>query len=282
MNRPRRAQGPGRQALQAAPAEPGGWREVLRRVLRPILRLAPLLALVAGLLSAVSVWADEVRRPGSAYMSPATQALQRDDTQNPAFLWVRDGERRFAAQCAGCHAAADMRGVAARYPAIDARTGQALTLAGRIRTCHERHLRQSAPGWESEPLLALLAFVTLPSRGMPIAPPADARLDTVRAAGEALWRQPFGQLGLACAQCHDRLPGQRLAGSTIPQAHPTGYPIYRLEWQGLGTLQRRMRGCLSAVRAEPFDEGAPQWVALEAMLMRRAAGMPLDAPGVRP
>ena len=67
-----------------------------------------------------------------------------------------------------------------------------------------------------------------------------------------------------------------------PQAHPTGYPIYRLEWQGLGSLQRRLRGCFAGVRAEvpPFEHA--DLLALELHLMQRAAGMPLETPAVRP
>ena len=49
--------------------------------------------------------------------------------------------------------------------------------------------------------------------------------------------QREGQLNLSCANCHDDNWDKRLAGSPIPQAHPTGYPIYRLEWQTLGSLQ---------------------------------------------
>ena len=56
-----------------------------------------------------------------------------------------------------------------------------------------------------------------------------------------------------------RQAGRRLGGSPIPQAHPTGYPIYRLEWQGLGSLQRRLRDCMTGVRAEPFAWGARSW-----------------------
>ena len=73
-----------------------------------------------------------------------------------------------------------------------------------------------------------------------------------------------------------------LGSSTIPQAHPTGYPVYRLEWQGLGSLQRRLRNCMTGVRAEPFKVDAPEWVELELYLARRAAGMAMDAPAVRP
>jgi sulfur-oxidizing protein SoxA len=73
-----------------------------------------------------------------------------------------------------------------------------------------------------------------------------------------------------------------LAGSTIPQGHPTGYPLYRLEWQGMGSLQRRLRNCMTGVRAEPFAPGADEFTALELYLMQRAAGMPLETPAVRP
>ena len=68
----------------------------------------------------------------------------------------------------------------------------------------------------------------------------------------------------------------------IPQGHPTGYPIYRLEWQAMGSLQRRLRNCFSGVRAEVPAYGADDLLALELHLMRRAAGMALESPGVRP
>ena len=43
------------------------------------------------------------RRSGYEDMARSTQALQDDDSQNPATLWVQDGEQRFAADCARCH-----------------------------------------------------------------------------------------------------------------------------------------------------------------------------------
>ena len=82
--------------------------------------------------------------------------------------------------------------------------------------------------------------------------------------------------------CHDQRAGQRLGGAVIPQGHATGYPSYRLEWQGLGSLQRRLRGCVVGVRAEPWAADAPEWLALEAWLAQRAAGMAVETPAVRP
>ena len=228
------------------------------------------------------VQAQDTRRSGLDFMTPATQALQRDDTQNPALLWLADGERRFAADCARCHEPASMRGVAARHPAFDGALGRPLTLSARINACRVQHVK--APAWapESDALLAVETFVANASRGLPIAPPADARLAPFRADGRALYHRRMGQLDFSCADCHDRVAGGRLGGSTIPQAHPTAYPIYRLEWQTVGSLQRRLRNCMSGVRAEPFAFGAPEFVALELFLMERAAGMVVESPGVRP
>ena len=68
----------------------------------------------------------------------------------------------------------------------------------------------------------------------------------------------------------------------IPQAHPTGYPLYRLEWQSLGSLRRRLRNCLVGMRAEPYPDDAPEIVDLELYLARRALGLVMETPAVRP
>jgi sulfur-oxidizing protein SoxA len=234
------------------------------------------------LLAASTLVAAEPRRSGYADMAPSTQRLQDDDTQNPALLWVQDGEQRFTADCARCHTTASLRDVATRYPAWDAQLGKPVTLATRINLCRQRHVKVPPLAAESDALLALEAALSRPARGLPIAPAPDARLRPWQARGEALYRQRMGQLDFSCAQCHDDQAGRRLAGSLIPQAHPTAYPIYRLEWQGMGSLQRRLRNCMAGVRAEPYAYGSDEFLALEIYLKQRAAGMPLESPGVRP
>lgn len=231
------------------------------------------------------------RRSGFETMAPELRAMQMDDTSNPGMLWVAEGERLWheppaagKPACAGCHGAAEagMRAVAARFPALDARTKRPVDLAGRVNLC--RTGKQTAPALapESDELLALTAYVAHQSRGMPISPPDDPVLASFRAAGKTLYRRRIGQLDLSCAECHDRLAGARLGGNLVPQAHPTGYPLYRLEWQTLGSLERRIRNCMIGVRAEPYTFGAEELVALELYLMSRAAGMTLETPAVRP
>jgi sulfur-oxidizing protein SoxA len=229
------------------------------------------------------------RRSGFDFMGPQTQAMQRDDAANPGMLFVFDGEalwRRPAGpdgrSCASCHEEGSMRGVAARHPAFDAGTGRPVDLGTRVNLC--RTARQGSPAFapESPELLALTAYLGLQSRGMPVTPPQDPRLDEPRERGRALFTRRMGQLGLSCAACHDDNWDRRLAGAPVTQGHPTGYPVYRLEWQGLGSVQRRLRNCLTGMRAEPFPPGAPEMVELELYLQSRAAGMSVETPAVRP
>jgi sulfur-oxidizing protein SoxA len=203
--------------------------------------------------------------------------MQDDDVTGPAVLWLLDGEALWGKLgCAGCHgdARASMKGVAARYPAVV--DGKLVNL--------EQQVRHKTPAlaYESRELLALTAYVARQSRGMPIDVKVDQKAQPFFEAGKALFHRRQGQLNLACTQCHDDNWGNKLAGATIPQAHPTGYPIYRLEWQAVGSLARRLRNCLTGMRAELYPHGSQELAELELYLMWRARGMKLEAPAVRP
>jgi sulfur-oxidizing protein SoxA len=258
------------------------------------MRFAGLIAM-AGLLTAGAVLAAEIpqveRRSGYSFMGPDTRAMQDDDTANPGMLWVLDGEtlwkRKTGAAdkaCADCHndARAGMRGVAARYPAYDKALGRPIDLEQRINLCRANHQQASPLPYESRDLLALTAFIAQQSRGLPIEPGADPALAPFVTQGRDLFMRRQGQLNLGCSNCHDDNWDKHLAGSAITQAHPTGYPIYRLEWQSLGSLQRRLRSCITGIRAQAYDYGAPELVELELYLMSRARDMPMESPAVRP
>jgi L-cysteine S-thiosulfotransferase len=232
-----------------------------------------------------------LRRSGYSFMTPDTQAMQNDDTANPGMLWVKDGEALWQNKtgalnkaCADCHndAQASMRGVAAHYPAFDRTLGRPVTLEQRVNLCRVRHQEATPLPFESRDLLALTAFVAEQSHGIAIETGADPQLEPFIARGRDLFMHRQGQLNLGCSNCHDDNWDKHLAGSAITQGQPTGYPLYRLEWQSLGSLERRLRACMSGIRAQPFDYGAPELVELELYLMTRARGMPVETPAVRP
>jgi L-cysteine S-thiosulfotransferase len=258
------------------------------------MRLARTIA-IAGMLAATAVAAAEIpqeqRRSGFTFMTPETQTMQNDDTANPGMLWVLDGEALWKKKagtadkaCADCHgdAAASMKGVAAHYPAFDKTLGQPIDLEQRINLCRTNHQQATPLAFESRDLLAITAFIAKQSRGSPIEAGSDPQLEPFIAKGRALYTRRQGQLNLACSNCHEDVWDKRLAGSAITQGHATGYPLYRLEWQTLGSLQRRLRACMTGIRAQAYDFGSPELVELELYLMSRSRGLPVESPAVRP
>jgi L-cysteine S-thiosulfotransferase len=231
------------------------------------------------------------RHSDGNFMSADTRAMQDDDSANPGMLAVLDGEGLWTVKagatgqsCADCHgdAKTSMKGVAARYPAMLPGQQAPVDLEARINLSRVTDQKAEPLPRESRDLLTLTVYIARQSRGMPVAVEDNAQTKPFIEAGREIFERRQGQLDLACAQCHDDNWGKRLAGNLIPQAQPTGYPIYRLEWQEIGSLQRRLRSCMSSMRAEPYDYGAPELAELELYLMWRARGMAMEAPAVRP
>jgi sulfur-oxidizing protein SoxA len=264
-------------------------------------RICGELSTIAALIATVSIisgWpaiaADILlseRKSGYQFLAPETRAMQDDDTANPGMLWVLDGEALWNRKvgkanksCADCHndASTSMKGVAARYPAFNEAANRPIDLEQRINICRTDQQNATPLLFESNEMLALAGFVGRQSRGMPIAVSDDERTKPFIQAGRAMFGRRQGQLNLSCAQCHDDNWGAKLAGVSVPQGHPTGYPLYRLEWQAMGSLQRRLRNCLIGMRAQAYTFGAPEYVNLELVLMWRARGMAIETPAVRP
>jgi L-cysteine S-thiosulfotransferase len=244
------------------------------------------LAIAALAALAASPARSEIR-PGRDYLTPDLRALQDDETRHPGLLWVEQGAELWQRappgkpSCAGCHGdAASMRGVATRYPAVDG-TGRLINLELRIEQCRAERQEAAPFGFESPELLALTTFVANQSRGLPMSVRVDGAARPFFEAGQAFYNLRQGQLNLSCGQCHDNLAGRRLRGDVISSGIGTGYPAYRLEWNAVGSLHRRLRACSLGVRAIQFDYGSPEYLNLELYLAWRARGLPIETPAIR-
>ena len=227
---------------------------------------------------------------GITFASADIRALQADDASNPGMLWVTRGETLWneavgaeAKTCAQCHGAApnSMKGVATRYPQINMQTKSLINLEGRINLCRGKYQAASALKHESAELVALTAYVAHQSRGLSGQIVINDNNREHFNRGAALYQQRMGQMNLACTHCHDLNAGKTLLAEKISEGHPNAYPTYRLEWQGVGSLHRRFRSCMTGVRAEPFAPGSDQYLALELYLAWRAGGLAIETPGVR-
>ena len=256
-----------------------------------LLRYAFLLGGLCGLC--ISVLAAEPGRPiplkgGIEFQSADVKALEADDFANAGMLWVSRGEALWSqprgnakVACASCHEASRMKGVSARYPRFDAALGRVVNVEERVNACVVDRQRAPRLAWESEELLSLSAFIARQSRGVPVAVSIDGPAHATWEAGRRLYFTRMGQLHLACTNCHDASWGRTLLAESISQGHPNGWPAYRLEWQAMGSLERRLRACFFGVRAEMPAYGSADMIALELYLAWRAQGLAAAAPGVR-
>ncbi|XUJ37509.1 sulfur oxidation c-type cytochrome SoxA [Bradyrhizobium japonicum] len=186
--------------------------------------------------------------------------------------------------CADCHgdATTSMKGVAARYPAFDKALARPVTLDQRINLCRANHQQAPALPYESRDLLALSAFVAHQSRGVAITAGDDPQLKPFVAQGRDLFMQREGQLNLACTNCHDDNFRQASCGLADHARAADRLSALPPGVADAGSIERRLRSCMTGVRAQAYDYGAPELVALELYLMSRARGLPMETPAVRP
>jgi sulfur-oxidizing protein SoxA len=265
-------------------------------VQRTDVRVVLLMALLSCLVPRALFAFEDPPRPqpllaGSEFQSPEARAMQFDDFANPGLLWVERGEKLWSEprgeankSCASCHGDAreNMKTAAARHPRHYEKLG-VLDLEGRIKACAVQNQKAPDLAWESQELLSLSAYVARQAKGQHLVP-AQETTSALREAyerGKHLYFERQGQLNLACTNCHDANWGKTLLAERISQGHPGDWPAYRIEWQTLASLQRRLRACYFGVRAELPPLGSPDLVALEVYLAERAKGLELSPPGVR-
>ncbi len=229
-------------------------------------------------------------KSGVEFQSADVRAMQADEFGNPGMLWVERGAALWKAPrgaanapCASCHGdgVQSMKGIAARYPAYDSSLARVVDVEQRINACVVGKQRDSALAWESQDLLALTAYVAHQSRGLAPAARFDGPASAAYERGRTLYFQRQGQFNLACTHCHDANWGRTLLAEKVSQGQPADWPAYRLEWQSLASLERRLRACYFGVRAEQPPFGSDDLVALQLYLANRAQGLASNAPGVR-
>jgi len=92
-----------------------------------------------------------------------------------------------------------------------------------------------------------------------------------------------GYLKLSCASCHVQGAGQRVRNEYMSPlfGQTTHFPVYRLKWEGLGTLERRLKGCNKDQGENPHKPGS-KWMNEVAYFMAYMSnGMPVDGPDIR-
>jgi sulfur-oxidizing protein SoxA len=225
---------------------------------------------------------------GWVFRSDETQALQMDDFDNPAFVFIdtamdlyaeADGSEGKA--CADCHEnVEDFAGLAASMPRVT-EDGKLQTLTEQVNECRTERMGAEPWKYSGTQMSAMTALISLQSRGMPVNVSIDGEAKPYWEKGKELYYTRVGQLDMACANCHEDNYGNMIRADHLSQGQINGFPTYRLKNAKLNTVHGRFKGCIQNIRGVPYKEGSDEFKALELYVASRGNGLSVEAPSVR-
>jgi sulfur-oxidizing protein SoxA len=258
----------------------------------------------------VQTLASFTQGPSSGKVAPGESSSKRvlpsqpgpsSETMTPVGFWIEQGRQRWSSDCAACHPLAQVLSTVGNFPRLDSQK-RLINLEDQIANCRQRvpanfgekgsssadrgdRDASSGTGASEDNLtLALSAFLLESVRGRPVklAAPFDQTDAKIwhqnLTAGEQLFQTRIGHLNLSCQHCHDGKRGASLRAQRISPGQPLGFPAYRISWEGLGSIDRRLRACFSGVQAQVPEPGDTRLRQLELYLKHRAEGLPSEGP----
>ncbi len=224
---------------------------------------------------------------GWRFRTDETQALQIDDFENPAMIFVDQAIELFntvdgteGKSCASCHGGVEgFAGFSAEMPKV--MNGKLVVMEDFINNHREKRMGAEPLKWSGADMQALVALIGLQSRGMPVNVQIDGEAAPFWEKGKEIYYTRYGQLELSCANCHEDNYGNMIRADHLSQGQINGFPTYRLKQAKLISRHNRFRGCIRDTRAETFAEGSDEFRALELYVASRGNGLSVETPAVR-
>lgn len=224
---------------------------------------------------------------GWVFRTDETQALQTDDFDNPAFVFLDQAidqwdvvEGSEGKACSSCHEdVADFAGLKATLPRVEG--GELVTLTNLVNECVTDRMGAEAWKYSGSKMSGMTALIAHQSRGMAMNVKIDGDAAPFWEAGKELYYTRVGQLDMACSNCHEDNYGNMIRADHLSQGQINGFPLYRLKNAKINTTHGRFKGCMSNIRATPYAEGSPEFKALELYIASRGQGLSVETPAVR-
>jgi sulfur-oxidizing protein SoxA len=227
---------------------------------------------------------------GWHFRGDETRAMQSDDFDNPGMMFVDQAreswdkvEGAVGKSCASCHGNVDeaMKGVRAVYPKWNETAGEVRTLEMQVNACRTEQMQAEPLKYTGAEMINMTALISAVSRGMPMNVATDGPVRETWEKGKDIYYTRYGQLELSCANCHEDNYGRMIRADHLSQGQINGFPTYRLKDAALVGAQHRFRGCIRDTRAETFDVGSPEFIALELYVASRGNGLSVEGPSIR-
>ncbi len=170
-----------------------------------------------------------------------------------------------------------------KYPYFDVKTNQVVTIGQAINKCR---VKNGEKPWKygKGKLADLDGYFAFKSRGqvLHITIP-NAAAEKAYETGKKYYYSQRGSLKMSCATCHVQGAGNKIRAESLSPllGQYNHFPVYRLKWQALGTMQRRFKGCNKNQGEVPQKLQSKDYRNLEYFLAYMSNGLKLDGPDIR-
>lgn len=147
----------------------------------------------------------------------------------------------------------------------------------------------SVQGQSTTKMEALAAWIAGQSKGVAVAVPQEHPKEIAAfKTGEKLFNYRAGPYDFSCATCHSQ-SGKRIRLQSLPNLAEAagareayiGWPAYRVSQGAVRTMQWRVGDCARQQRLPKLKFTSDASIALISYMGVRAAGEPMDAPGLK-
>jgi len=171
------------------------------------------------------------------------------------------------------------------YPYFDEKKKEVVSLTGAINECLTNAGQKA---WNEKKGDMALFEAYIASETKDAEKKVDIKISSADAAdayerGKEYYYTQRGYLKLSCATCHVQGAGKRVRNESLSQlpGQTTHFPVYRLKWGNLGTLERRMEGCIKDQGQVPPKTNSKEMKELLYFMAYMSNGMNVDGPDVR-
>ncbi len=174
---------------------------------------------------------------------------------------------------------------AVEYPKYDTKKHEVVTLTMAINDCVVKHGGKPWNPYKGK-IAKVEAYFAAQARdaGKVInvkIPNAEA--EKAYEHGKKYYFSQRGYIDISCANCHVQGAGKRVRRDYLSPlvGQVTHFPVYRLSWEELGTLERRLKGCIKDQGQQPPKPFSEDMRDLIYFLSYMSNGMKVDGPDVR-
>lgn len=175
--------------------------------------------------------------------------------------------------------------IAGDYPMFDDKKGKVVTISTAINECLVGN-GEKPWGMKKGNSAKLEAFFSYSSKEA--GKKVNIKINSQAAAdayekGKKEYYSQRGYLKLSCATCHVQGSGQRVRAEYLSPllGQTTHFPVFRLKWDSLGTLERRMTGCNKDQGENPHKPNSEWMNDLLYFMAYMSNGMAVDGPDIR-